>query len=121
MRFFWKHESVSAGTQAGKAKILRKVQFPKVLDIYEFCSDELKHSLDHGREFDRKERETEDKRRLAGLEAQERELAAQRHGQDVEMKDEEEEKKEVKRIVGKAGKAAEKTRLLKKEDERLYR
>lgn len=48
-------------------------------------------------------------------------MAAQRHGQDVEMKDEEEEKKEIKRIVGKAGKAAEKARLLKKEDERLYR
>jgi len=57
-----------------------------VLDIYEFCTDELKKSLDLGREFERKLRAEEDSRRL--------------EGKDVEMKDEsnkdqEEEKKEV--------------------------
>jgi ubiquitin carboxyl-terminal hydrolase 14 len=56
VRFYWKHESVVAGTNAGKAKILRKVQYPRVLDIYEFCSDELRAKLDEGREIERKER-----------------------------------------------------------------
>ena len=50
------------------------MSFPKNFDIYEFCTDELKKSLDLGREFDRKQREEEDNRRL--------------QGNDVEMKDE---------------------------------
>lgn len=37
------------------------------------------------------------------------------------MKDAEDEKNEVKKIVGKAAKAAEKAFMLKKEDEKLYR
>ncbi|CAM6116265.1 unnamed protein product [Calypogeia fissa] len=38
VRFFWKRES-------GKAKILRKVDYPLVLDVLEFCTDELKEKL----------------------------------------------------------------------------
>jgi len=49
VRFYWKKESTQSGTKAGKAKILRNVAFPKVLDLYEFCSDDLKKSLDYGR------------------------------------------------------------------------
>jgi ubiquitin carboxyl-terminal hydrolase 14 len=49
VRFYWKKESNVGGTKAGKAKILRSVMYPKVLDIYNHCSDELKKSLDHGR------------------------------------------------------------------------
>jgi len=45
------------GTKAGKAKILRSVMYPRVLDIYNYCSPDLKKSLDHGREFDAKIRE----------------------------------------------------------------
>jgi len=41
-----------AGTDAGKAKILRSVLYPKVWDIFEFCSDELKTSLLQGRELE---------------------------------------------------------------------
>lgn len=39
VRFFWKRETQK------KAKIMRKVTFPKELDIVEFCSDELKAAL----------------------------------------------------------------------------
>ncbi|UPK91209.1 hypothetical protein LCI18_002144 [Fusarium solani-melongenae] len=39
VRFFWKRETQK------KAKIMRKVTFPKELDIVEFCSDELKQAL----------------------------------------------------------------------------
>ena len=52
------------------------MSFPKVMDMYDFCTDELKDSLNVGREFERKLREDEDNKRLAGIEA------------DVEMKDE---------------------------------
>ena len=86
VRFYWKKESSLAGTKAGKAKILRNVSFPKNFDIYEFCTDELKKSLDLGRDFERRIREEEDVKRL--------------EGKDVEMKDlskpkEEEEKETV--------------------------
>lgn len=49
------------------------MSFPKVLDVYEFCTDELKKSLDLGREFERKLREEEDALRL--------------QGKDIEMED----------------------------------
>ncbi len=75
VRFYWKKDSATSGTKAGKAKILRNVSFPKNFDIYDFCTDELKKSLDLGREFERKIREEEDAKRLSGKE-------------DVEMKDE---------------------------------
>ncbi|KAL3695657.1 hypothetical protein R1sor_009733 [Riccia sorocarpa] len=39
VRFFWKRESSS------KAKILRRVEYPLTLDVYEFCSEELKEKL----------------------------------------------------------------------------
>eukprot|EP00897_Mesotaenium_endlicherianum_P007692 jgi/Mesen1/6951/ME000360S06216 len=39
VRFFWKRESQQ------KAKILRKVGFPMLLDVYDFCTPELQESL----------------------------------------------------------------------------
>ena len=51
------------------------MSFPKNFDIYDFCTDELKKSLDLGREFERKLREEEDNKKLQGT-------------ADVEMKDE---------------------------------
>ncbi len=61
---------------------MQNVSFPKVFDIYDFCTDELKQSLDLGREFERKLREEEDNKRL--------------QGQDVEMKDESATQEETK-------------------------
>lgn len=86
VRFFWKKESAVSGTKAGKSKIMRNVSFPKIFDLYDFCSDDLKKSLDLGREFERKLREEEDNKRL--------------QGQDVEMKDEsnQEEQKVAKPV-----------------------
>lgn len=54
-----------------------------MLDVYDFCTDELKKSLDLGREFERKLREEEDSKRLQGL--------------DVEMKDESKNNEEEKK------------------------
>ena len=52
VRFFWKQASALANTKAQKTKILRSVAFPKILDVYEFCNDELKASLDVGRDME---------------------------------------------------------------------
>ena len=73
VRFFWKKESNVGGTKAGRAKILRSVNFPRVLDIYEYCSDEMKGRLDKGREVEQSVRAKEDAARLEGkrLEAKE--------------------------------------------------
>jgi ubiquitin carboxyl-terminal hydrolase 14 len=105
VRFYWKKESVTTGTKAGKAKILRNVAFPKVLDIYPFCTEELKKSLDLGREFEIKVREEEDSKRL--------------QGQDVEMKDE--SKEEEEKVAAVQAKAAVKEKEIKVSDEMLYR
>ena len=61
---------------------MRNVSFPRVFDIYELCTDDLKKSLDVGREFERKIREEEDARRLTGKDEEEK----KKNG-DVEMKD----------------------------------
>lgn len=52
VRFIWKNASSAAGTKAVKAKILRSVAFQKVLDLYPYCTDELKRTLDVGREME---------------------------------------------------------------------
>ena len=87
MRFYWKQASAVGGTEA---KILRNVSYPKVFDIFEFCTDELKQSLLQGRELEAANREQEDSARLAGMEEEKKQEeakggAAQAEGGDVEM------------------------------------
>jgi len=71
---------VTTGESAGKAKILRSVPFAKTIDIFEYCTDELKAKLMAGRELETKVRESQDNKALAGEEEKKEE--------DVEMKDE---------------------------------
>jgi len=40
-RFIWKKGNELAGTEATKSKILKKIMFPKVLDVYDFCCEDL--------------------------------------------------------------------------------
>ena len=35
----------------------KNVSFPKVLDLYKYCSDELKKNLEHRREYEKKLKE----------------------------------------------------------------
>ncbi|KAI3868566.1 hypothetical protein MKX03_003786 [Papaver bracteatum] len=49
VRFFWKRESNQ------KAKILRKVDYPLELDVYDLCSDELRKKLEVPRKLLRDE------------------------------------------------------------------
>lgn len=46
IRFVWREKDVFTKTEARKAKILRNVAYPKVLDIYEFCDESVKKSLE---------------------------------------------------------------------------
>lgn len=62
VRFFWKRESNQ------KAKILRKVDYPLVLDVLDFCTEELKEKLKEPR---RLLREAEDAK--AGVKKKEKE------------------------------------------------
>ena len=118
LRFYWKQASAAAGTEAGKAKILRSVLFPKVFDIFEFCTDELKQSLLQGRELETQNRTKEDEARLAGQAEEEKKAAADG---DVEMEEEKKEEPSKKKLVGAAAKAAQKEAEIKKHDEILYR
>lgn len=58
VRFEWKHAHVLAGTEAGKAKICRKISFPVKLDLWEFLTPALKRKLSLVRDIltDRSER-----------------------------------------------------------------
>ena len=92
--------------------------YPKVFDLYNHCSDELKKSLDLGREFESKLRAEEDDLKLQGK-------IKQSEVYDKEMKGEKDaendEEKEKKRLVGEALKKQEKLDEDKKHDQVLYR
>ena len=109
VRFYWKQASGVAGTDAGKAKILRNVAFPKVFDMFEFCTDELKASLMHGRDLEAKNRAKEDAAALGGTE-EEKKSEETKNGADIEMKEESKEEENSnqaqKQLVGAAAKAA---------------
>ena len=49
VRFFWKEASSIAATKSTKTKVLRAVNFPKVLDLYDLCTNETKEILDIGK------------------------------------------------------------------------
>lgn len=66
---------------------MRSVAYGKTLDVWEFCSDELKKSLDCGREFEAKLLEEEEAQRQASLK------------EDVEMAEESKETAKPK-LVG---------------------
>ncbi len=108
MRFFWKAASDVCCTDAGKAKILRNVQFPKCLDIFEFCTDELKQSLMQGRDLETKNRAAEDASILEGKKEEEKKQEGGAAA-DIEMQEEEsKEQRETKKLVGAAAKHARK-------------
>ena len=88
--------------------------FPKNFDLYDFCTEDLKKSLDLGREFERKLREEEDNKILEGKKANQ--------NADVEMKDEEskEESKE-QQTQKRTTKEELKEHEIKMSDEVLYR
>lgn len=102
VRFYWKKESAVGGTKAGRAKILRSVAYPRLLDLFGFCSESLQQKLLVGRDEEQKQRGLEDEERLAGK----KKLAEE---SDKMMKGEQEtesaEVREAKKVVGKALKA----------------
>ena len=57
IRFIWKASDEGTNTQARKAKILRNVSFPKILDLEPYITEELKASLKSAREGEKKKLE----------------------------------------------------------------
>lgn len=98
-RFFWKKESATAGTKAGKSKILRNVSFPMVLDVYDLCDDQLKESLSHGRKFETRLREEHDEKMLSGKAEEDAKMEDDKkdEGKDGDAKMEEEKKVTTKK------------------------
>ncbi|KAM4100636.1 hypothetical protein ACB094_05G082200 [Castanea mollissima] len=74
VRFFWKRESNQ------KVKILRKVDYPLELDIYDLCSDDLRKKLEAPRKILRDE-----EGKKLGLKASEKSSGSKDH--DVKMSD----------------------------------
>lgn len=56
VRFEWKRSSEIARTEATRAKVCRKIEFPQNLDLYELCSEDLKKILNIGRSISEKKR-----------------------------------------------------------------
>lgn len=52
IRFVWKEKDEGTNTDAGKAKLLRNVAFPRVLDVFEFCDEEFKKTLQPNRTYE---------------------------------------------------------------------
>lgn len=77
IRFMWKKAAESAGTKATKAKILRNVAFPKVLDTYDFCTPELQKALDTGRVYEKKKAEEKSQSAHDKFEAYKKKLEAE--------------------------------------------
>lgn len=50
VRFEWRKAAPLAGTKAGRAKVLRKVEYPREWDVYSICSDNLKKRLENQRD-----------------------------------------------------------------------
>lgn len=92
--------------------------YPRVLDLYPFCSASLKEKLDRGREVEQKQREAEDAARLEGKKKLAEESDKMVSGEQQAINDEE---KERKRLVGKAAKQAQLEEEAKRHDEILYR
>lgn len=74
--------------------------YPRILDLFNFCTPELQESLKHGREFDAKLREEEDKMRLEGIKKAEEESKPKDGTEETE-----EQAEQRKKLVGKAAKA----------------
>jgi len=49
VRFAWLAASTQPGSEAGRAKICRRIQFSKLFDIFEFCTDKVKDDLKRAR------------------------------------------------------------------------
>lgn len=56
VRFEWKGRHELARTEAGRAKICRKVSFPKNLDMYDFLTEKLQSQLKNARDINQARR-----------------------------------------------------------------
>ena len=90
MRFFWKATPQSRDHSGISCKIMRKVKFPRNLDVYEFCSKRLKDILRVPRE----------KHAMELLAEAERKAKAEREQNELEKKGKKRKKKAKKEEDG---------------------
>ena len=90
MRFFWKATPGSRDHAGISCKIMRKVKFPRNLDVYEFCSKRLKDILRVPRE----------KHAMELLAEAERKAKAEREQNELEKKGKKRKKKAKKEEDG---------------------
>lgn len=69
VRFFWKEANELGGTKATGTKITRAIDFPLVLDISEFCTEELKEKLKKGKALLEENRKRKEARQANGFQA----------------------------------------------------
>merc|ERR1739838_1057432 len=87
VRFFWKQKTQK------NAKILRKVIFPEKMDVYDFCSEDLKAKIEKYRKLklEKEDREREERQAVA-IEAKEKEKKEKKKGKDAEKENKEKPK-----------------------------
>lgn len=61
IRFVWREKDQATNTEARKAKILRNVSFPRILDLFDFCDPELQAQLAVNRKLELEKQELDKK------------------------------------------------------------
>eukprot|EP00542_Grammatophora_oceanica_P011263 CAMPEP_0194032660 /NCGR_PEP_ID=MMETSP0009_2-20130614/5551_1 /TAXON_ID=210454 /ORGANISM="Grammatophora oceanica, Strain CCMP 410" /LENGTH=556 /DNA_ID=CAMNT_0038673169 /DNA_START=19 /DNA_END=1689 /DNA_ORIENTATION=+ len=87
-RFYWKETPDSQDHSGVKCKVMKPVAFNGILDVYDFCSEDVQKVLKKARDKALKEDEERINRKLQGKE--------ETKSEDVEMKDAAEDEEELK-------------------------
>eukprot|EP01068_Selenidium_serpulae_P007908 Selendium_serpulae@DN4837_c0_g1_i1.p1 len=108
VRFEWKEAHDLARTQAGRAKVCRKIQFSRTMDVLDFCSEDLQKQLKRARSVValRLEQDSAARNKVAdGKEKKKRTAAsaASSKSADSEKKEEKKEDKDTKAEDNKMG------------------
>jgi ubiquitin carboxyl-terminal hydrolase 14 len=69
LRFFWKETPNNRDSSGTKCKILRKVDYPETIDVYDFCSEPIQNLLKINREIEDKRLEEQLNARRAKMES----------------------------------------------------
>jgi ubiquitin carboxyl-terminal hydrolase 14 len=93
VRFFWGSTSSAVNKESIAKKIVRPVEFPMVLDLFDFCTDDLKKQLEQKRKQISEEEEEKMKKRAEEIKSGlvDKEKEKQRKKQETEEKKKQED------------------------------
>ena len=80
LRFFWKETPNNRESAGTKCKILRKVDYPETIDVYDFCSEPIQTLLKINREIEDKRLEEQLNARRAKMEGSNTIIAEEEKG-----------------------------------------